>query len=535
MISRHTLHSSLIGLALCCWGATALGAPRTVAVVSATPDAAAELQRGAEAAVARVGGRALPASVSEDAVAAFVDGAPTSAPNEALIAALPRMGVDLLVVVRRLDRAGEDASSASYHVRLASAERVVARLFGAADEDALMRLFSELVQRELSELAGDEVPVEPVAAPAKREPIAPRERAPSKAAKSTPTTKRTPLSKATSAPSRAKPKLGLAVSDAEGQIVIKRVVEGSPAARAGLIAKDRIVAIDALPVSTRADLVRAIGTQTRLTVDVDRSGKLMSLTIDLAASADQPAPAKTSHQTTSSVSPDLLEGAVAFEKSEVRTTRDASGAVTAIERTTSSADLSGGGATLALKTEKVERLPAPPSAVSGGAFSLSFGGAFGSDLTMLMGTVGGRWHVFGGTLPGPDGGGMAGIDFATDFSIGASHMSFETDFFTTETTSFVTRSVAELSFAFGGFSAMNSGDLKQAGVALRLGGFAGVTTSLATSDEAELDVSPTYGPVLALEFPSYNAGTTEYSSTSASLIIIPIEPVTVLFGLAFEG
>ncbi|MEQ9504563.1 MAG: PDZ domain-containing protein [Deltaproteobacteria bacterium] len=532
MIPRHTVLSSLIGLALSSIGTSALAGPRTVAVVSATPDAAAGLQRGAEAAVARGGGRVLPASVSEDAVAAFVEGAPASAPNEALIAALPRMGVDLLVVVRRLDRAGGDASSASYHVRLASAERVVARLFGAADEDALVRLFSELVQRELSELGGDEAPVEPIAA-ARRKPIAPRKVATSNAAKATPTTNRTPASKPTGESARAKPKLGLAVSDANGQIVIKRVVEGSPAARAGLIAKDRIVAIDALSVSTRADLVRAIGTQTRLTVDVDRSGKLLSLTVDL--SADEPTRASASHQTTSSVSPDLLEGEVAFEKSEVRATHDANGAVTTIERTTSSADLSGGGATLSVKTEKVERLPAPPSAVSGGAFSLSFGGAFGSDLTMLMGTVGGRWHVFGGTLPGPDGGGMAGIDFATDFSIGASHMSFETDFFTSETTSFVTRSVAELSFAFGGFSAMNSGDLKQAGVALRLGGFAGVTTSLATSNEAELDVSPTYGPVLALELPSYNAGTTEYSSTSASLIIIPIEPVTVLFGLAFEG
>ncbi|MBR3006398.1 MAG: trypsin-like peptidase domain-containing protein, partial [Erysipelotrichaceae bacterium] len=82
----------------------------------------------------------------------------------------------------------------------------------------------------------------------------------------------------------SKPYIGVQVSDASDAALVYSVAENSPAAQAGLQANDIITALDGQPVSTYADLVKLLESETvGDTVDISilRDGEAMTFKITL--------------------------------------------------------------------------------------------------------------------------------------------------------------------------------------------------------------------------------------------------------------
>jgi predicted metalloprotease with PDZ domain len=89
----------------------------------------------------------------------------------------------------------------------------------------------------------------------------------------------------------ARPYLGLGL-EGEGAGV-SAVVAGGPAARAGLRPGDRLLKVGAERVESLADLRRALGAHKpgdRLTLEVQRDGKVLPLTVEVGSALDETPP-----------------------------------------------------------------------------------------------------------------------------------------------------------------------------------------------------------------------------------------------------
>jgi hypothetical protein len=76
---------------------------------------------------------------------------------------------------------------------------------------------------------------------------------------------------------------------------------------------------------------------------------------------------------------------------------------------------------------------------------------------------------------------------------------------------------------------MDQKSLKQSGFGLALGGTVGAMIPFEKGD-----TTTTYGPVLSLIFPKYNAGTASFSSTQVNFMILPTKGFTMfLAGVQF--
>lgn len=108
------------------------------------------------------------------------------------------------------------------------------------------------------------------------------------------------------APAQDRPALGITLDDdtngkASAGVVITNVVAGGPAAQAGLLAGDRITAIDKKPVSSSADVIKIIASSSvnkQIVLDVTRGPWRASLSatlgeMDQVFRAPPPTPAVT--------------------------------------------------------------------------------------------------------------------------------------------------------------------------------------------------------------------------------------------------
>lgn len=78
-------------------------------------------------------------------------------------------------------------------------------------------------------------------------------------------------------------KLGVRMEDAEGKVVVRDVVPGSTAEKAGIQAGDAILALDGEPVVENFDLVYAVGqkvTGDKGVLDIERGGEKLRLDLD---------------------------------------------------------------------------------------------------------------------------------------------------------------------------------------------------------------------------------------------------------------
>ncbi len=76
------------------------------------------------------------------------------------------------------------------------------------------------------------------------------------------------------------------------------------------------------------------------------------------------------------------------------------------------------------------------------------------------------------------------------------------------------------------FGTMSEGGLKQHGFGLELAGYLGATG--VNPPSGSLQVNASYGPVIGLSFPTYNAGTASYSSFAITAFILPTGDGSVL-------
>lgn len=130
----------------------------------------------------------------------------------------------------------------------------------------------------------------------------------------------------------------------------------------------------------------------------------------------------------------------------------------------------------------------------------------------------------GGKFPGPKGGGWFGVVIepavggmtvfvsqtipATRYSSSSSQSS----------TVFGLRAGGSLGFQIMHFGALDEKSLKQNGVAFMLAGYGGAT-GISGADGFTFNAS--FGPVIGLSFPSYNAGTASYSAFSITGMVLP--------------
>jgi serine protease Do len=78
--------------------------------------------------------------------------------------------------------------------------------------------------------------------------------------------------------------VGVEVADADGAVVVKKVLAGSPAEKAGVEAGDVIVAVKAADVTSDKQLSAALakaGVGTSLKLTVKRGGNAKELTVEL--------------------------------------------------------------------------------------------------------------------------------------------------------------------------------------------------------------------------------------------------------------
>lgn len=271
--------------------------------------------------------------------------------------------------------------------------------------------------------------------------------------------------------------LGLSLDEDQGGLAVGSVVPSGPASVAGMMAGDRVLAVNGTPVPNRATWAKVIsgveaGAKLRL---LGRRGSQSGLVFVIATTA-----------------------------------RGGQG-VASGDRTTSSGGPSIGvdGAGFSARSERLRRLPEPPSFT--GSIGLNLSGSFnGGEISSAFGGAGLRWRGLAGHLPGPEGGGLIALhiglnaDFLGGALIGRGGRPL-----------FAFTGTGELGLVLGSFGALDDATLQQDGVAFRIGISAGGTVI------PDLGSSPNVGPLIALEFPKYNAGTAHCSSFAINVMVVP--------------
>jgi len=89
----------------------------------------------------------------------------------------------------------------------------------------------------------------------------------------------------------ARPWIGIAIENGtHGGVLVKQVIEGTPAARAGLLAGDEVKTIDGVAVAKPAELIERVqdkGVGEKVTLTVLRDGKTVSATMALEPRPDE--------------------------------------------------------------------------------------------------------------------------------------------------------------------------------------------------------------------------------------------------------
>jgi hypothetical protein len=268
-------------------------------------------------------------------------------------------------------------------------------------------------------------------------------------------------------------------------------------------------------------------------------------------SAASPPSVAPSEVVTSRVDPglDLEAKRVSVEKETQTVKRGEGGRVEAVETSRVGVSASGDGALgVGISQERVERVKEPVDGSTNFGITLGGGGSFSDLVTIATGSFALRVRHISGQFPGPEGGTLSAFDVAVEAGGMAGVVSVDTSGFagfgltrqpvidydyqktggsggssgageSSDSTAFYGgRGQLELAYLWTRFSAMDPATLKQSGFGFRLG----VTGGVQVEGSRGGSVSPTIGPLLGLEFPSYNAGTAHYSAVSFNAMIIPI-------------
>jgi hypothetical protein len=194
-------------------------------------------------------------------------------------------------------------------------------------------------------------------------------------------------------------------------------------------------------------------------------------------------------------------------------------------------DVGSGG--VAVTQEEVKRVKEPPSSVVNVALDIGGGTILGlADTTIGFANADLKVKILaGGKFPGPDGGMWNGIIFEPQVSLLAVALQTPTIIAGAQ---FPGKTSATFGFQAGGavgwqfltFGTMSEGGLKQHGFGLELGGYLGATG--VNPPSGSMQVNASYGPVVGLSFPTYNAGTARYSSFSITFFVLPTGDGSVL-------
>jgi len=198
---------------------------------------------------------------------------------------------------------------------------------------------------------------------------------------------------------------------------------------------------------------------------------------------------------------------------------------------TTKVDVGSGG--LKVTQEDVKAVKEPPSSAVNVALDIGGGTILGlSDVTIGFANVDLKVKILaGGKFPGADGGSWNGIFFEPQVALLAVAIQTPTVIAGAQ---FPGKTTATFGFQAGGavgwqflhFGTMSEGGLKQHGFGLQLGGYLGATG--VSPPSGSMQVNASYGPVLGLSFPTYNAGTAKYSSFSITAFVLPTGDGSVL-------
>jgi len=200
-------------------------------------------------------------------------------------------------------------------------------------------------------------------------------------------------------------------------------------------------------------------------------------------------------------------------------------------------DVGKAGLGASYKKETVERVKEPPSTAVNVALDVGGGTILGlSNVSIGFASADLKVKILaGGQFPGTDGGSWNGVILEPQVSLLAAVISYSAPQiiagaqFPGKTTTDVTfgfQAGGAVGWQFLTFGAMNENNLKQHGFGLELGGYLGMTGINPPSGSMQINAS--YGPVVGLTFPTYNAGTASYSSFAITLFVLPTGDGSVL-------
>ncbi len=232
-------------------------------------------------------------------------------------------------------------------------------------------------------------------------------------------------------------------------------------------------------------------------------------------------------EVTSRVDPglDLEAGKVSLEKETRTVQRGADGSVEKVKTSKVGVSASGDkGLGVGFSEEQVERVKEPVDGSTNFGLTLGAGVSLSDTITILTASFALRLRRISGQFPGAEGGTLSALDMAAE--AGAMVGKVDVDYSglgrfapESESTGFLAaRGQLELAYLWTRFQPMDPATLVQSGFGVRLGVMGGAQLEV-TRDGS---LSPTIGPLLGLEFPTYNAGTAKFSSVSINAIIIPI-------------
>jgi len=197
------------------------------------------------------------------------------------------------------------------------------------------------------------------------------------------------------------------------------------------------------------------------------------------------------------------------------------------------------GAGFTMTTETVTRHSEPRAGSSNFSADLSSMFGFGDSFSMTAFGVGiGMKNLMGGYFPGEEGGAWNGfaLDLNANLLYSSVKVEYESfDFETGETYDSTSEdSVLTLGanvaagWQFLAFGPLDEQTLEQGGFGLAL------KYRLGFIVVGDGDPAFSHGPSLDLTFPTYNVGTTDFSSTYLSFLLLPLEDFTI-FSIGYGG
>ncbi|HVJ88497.1 MAG TPA: hypothetical protein VM580_01760 [Labilithrix sp.] len=176
----------------------------------------------------------------------------------------------------------------------------------------------------------------------------------------------------------------------------------------------------------------------------------------------------------------------------------------------------------------------PPSGAVNFAFDVGGGGLVGSEVASVafMAVDLKIKFLAGGRFPGVEGGSWSGLAFEpTAAMLAVFQSSPSSGYSSSESKSTIGVQLgATLGYQYLSFGKMNETTLKQSGFGLLLGAYLG-GTGISIPDEygeSKMNWSLSYGPVLGLSFPRYNAGTARYQAFSITGMVLPTGDATLI-------